>query len=245
MYDIERRDRIIEILREKKSCSVAELAYKLSFSQATIRRDLAVLEKEMKISKTFGGAVIRDNFPTEVPLSLRRDDNSAVKAAICAAASSLLKDNITLFLDSSSTVEYILPYLTRYKGLTVITNNPEIPVRLAETEINIYSTGGKFLHHSQSYVGEFAQNMLRGINADILFFSARGIDSEGKVTNSSTEDDIHKIMIKNSALSCLLFDSSKLGRTYPFTICNISDIGVLVTDKPLTYGLKHKNVILI
>ena len=48
MYDIERRNKILEILRNQKSCSVRELAKKLMFSEATIRRDLNALDKEPK-----------------------------------------------------------------------------------------------------------------------------------------------------------------------------------------------------
>ena len=60
MYDIERQEKILEILRREKSCSVAELAKLLCFSEATIRRDLNALDKEMKVRKTFGGAIIME-----------------------------------------------------------------------------------------------------------------------------------------------------------------------------------------
>jgi len=244
MYDIERQQRILEILQEKKSCSVAELAETLCFSGATIRRDLNILAKEMKVRKTFGGAVIVEKYCTEVPMAVRRDENAAVKERLCKAAAKLLQDSMTIFIDSSTTTEYILPYLKDHKGLTVVTNNPDIPAKLSGTDITIYSTGGKLLHHSNSYVGEFARNMIRGINADLLFFSARGVGLDGRVTNSSTEDDIHKVMIENSKRTCLLIDSTKVGKIYPFTFSRIQDIDVIVTDKPLPESISHSDVVI-
>lgn len=244
MYDIERQEKILEILRKKKSCSVTELAQSLCFSTATIRRDLNMLAKQMKVRKTFGGAVIVERYCTEVPIAVRRDENAGVKERLCQTASRLIQDNMTLFIDASTTTEYLLPYLETHKGLTVVTNNPDIPAKLSGTEVTVYSTGGKFLHQSNSYVGEFARNMLRSVNADLLFFSARGIGLDGKVTISSTEDDVHKVMIENSAKTCLLIDSSKIGTCFPFTFCRLQEVDVVVTDKPFPEGLSHPNIMI-
>ena len=243
MYDIERRNKILEILQQKKSCSVRELARQLMFSEATIRRDLNELDREMKIKKTFGGAVIMEKYKTEVPYNVRQNESIEKKAKIARAATSLLADNMTLFLPSSATVEHILPYLENYTGLTVITNCPVISARLCKTDIDVYCTGGKLLHHSNSYVGEFARAMISNVNADLMFFSVRGISDAGKLTNSSTFDDVLQAMMENSKKICLLFDSEKLDQTYRFTVCNINDVDVVITDKPLPDGLEHKNLI--
>jgi DeoR/GlpR family transcriptional regulator of sugar metabolism len=244
MYDVERLAKIINILQERKSCSVKELARELMFSEATIRRDLTMLAKQNKIVKTHGGAVIRESFHSEVPYNLRSDKETEVKQMLAKAAAELIHDNMTIFLDASSTVEYIVPYLESFKDITVVTNNPDIPSKLASTGIQVYSTGGKYLHSSNSYVGEFARNMISNVNADLLFFSARGVSTSGLVTISSTDDDIHRAMISNSEKTCLLFDSSKYGKTYRFTVCNLSDVDILITDSPLSSGPEHPNIII-
>lgn len=244
MYNIERQEKILEILREKKSCSVSYLAKSLLFSEATIRRDLNELSKDMKIRKTFGGAVIVEKYSSEIPINVRREENSRAKEKICGAAASLIKDNMTIFLAASTTVEYLLPHLFNKNGLTIITNSPDIPAKLSATNATIYSTGGRFLHHTNSYIGEYARNMLKCINADLMFFSVSGLSDNGKLTISSTEDDIMSVMMENSAKSCLLIDSSKFGTTYPFTLCSVNKIDTIVTDAPLPQNLKHSNVII-
>ena len=244
MYDIERRNKILEILHKKKSCSVRELAEQLMFSEATIRRDLNALDKEMKVRKTFGGAVIMEKYITEVPYNVRQSESIEKKAKIARAAVSLLTDNMTLFLPSSATVEHILPYLENYTGLTVITNCPVISAKLCKTDVDVYCTGGKLLHHSNSYVGEFARAMISKINADLMFFSVRGVSNDGKLTNSSTFDEILPAMMDNSKKVCLLFDSEKFEQTYRFTVCNINDVDTVITDKPLPKGLKRNNLII-
>ena len=244
MYDVERLARIIGILQEKKSCSVRELSRELMFSEATIRRDLTLLAKQNKIVKTHGGAIIRESFHSEVPYNIRSDRETEIKQALARAAARLIHNNMTIFLDASSTVEYLVPYLEAFKDITVITNNPDIPSKLASTSIQVYSTGGKYLHSSNSYVGEFARSMISNVNADLLFFSARGVSTSGLVTISSTDDDIHRAMIKNSARTCLMFDSSKYGKTYRFTVCELSEVDILITDSPLEDGPEHPNIII-
>ncbi len=244
MYNIERQEKILEILKEKKSCSVAELAKQLLYSEATIRRDLKVLEDEMKIRKTFGGAMILETYPTEIPVMIRRQKNSLEKKKICREAAPLVRDNMTIFLAASTTVEHLVPYLNDHKGLTVITNSPDIPAMLSSTDAVIYNTGGRFLHQSNSFIGEYARKMLRGINADLMFFSVRGMSENGKLTTSSTEDDVMSVMIENAAKTCLLIDSSKFNKTYPFTLCSIQDIDIVATDKPLPETIKHDNLLI-
>lgn len=244
MYNIERHEKILEILKAKKSCSVSELAKTLSFSEATIRRDLNDLKKEMKIKKTFGGAVIIEKYLNEIPISVRRNDNFKAKEKIGRTAAELIHDNMTIFLSSSTTVEHLLPYLDRFNNITIITNSPEIPIKLSSTNANIYSTGGKFLHQSNSYVGEFARKTIRGLNADITFFSVSGMSNEGKLTISSTEDDIIATMMENSSKTCLLIDDSKFGKIFPYTLCNIHDVDIVISNNDLPENLNHNKLIL-
>lgn len=244
MYDIERKDKILEILHEKKSCSVSELAKQLMFSEATIRRDLNELHNEMKVRKTFGGAVIIENYSSEVPIAIRQSENAEIKSRLCRAALPFLHDNMTLFIPSSTTTEHILPYLDNYTGLTVITNCPIVSNKLANTDITVYCTGGKLLHHSNAYVGEFARSMIRKVNADLMLFSARGVSLNGKLTNSSTDDDVLNVMMENSSKTCVLLDSTKVGKTYQFTICNMKDVDVVITDKELPADLEYKDIII-
>ena len=60
MFYSERQDKIIELLKKRENASVHFLSKELYVSEPTIRRDLAQLEAEGKIKRTFGGAVLTD-----------------------------------------------------------------------------------------------------------------------------------------------------------------------------------------
>ena len=58
MFVEERQALIIEELQEKGRVKVKELSTKFKVTDDLIRKDLTVLEKEGKLKKTYGGAVL-------------------------------------------------------------------------------------------------------------------------------------------------------------------------------------------
>ena len=81
--------------------------------------------------------------------------------------------------------------------------------------IRTICTGGELTLESFSFVGSDAEETLRKYNADIAFFSCRGLSENGLATDSSIfENSIRKIMMKNSKESYLLCDKNKIGKKY-------------------------------
>ena len=59
MLIVERQQRVLQILRERKAAELEELARELEVSVSTIRRDLESLERKGAVERTHGGAVFR------------------------------------------------------------------------------------------------------------------------------------------------------------------------------------------
>ena len=98
--------------------------------------------------------------------------------------------------------------------------------------IRTICTGGELMTESFCYVGTDAESVLKNYNADVAFFSCRGISENNIATdNSILENAMRKIMIKNSKKSYLLCDSSKFGKTYLNTLCKVVDLNGLITEK--------------
>ena len=60
MLKTQRLDEILSILRQSRYVTVAELSDQLYASPATIRRDLALLEKSGLLVKSHGGVALAD-----------------------------------------------------------------------------------------------------------------------------------------------------------------------------------------
>ena len=241
MYLEERQREILSFLQEKKRCSVHELASALFVSEATIRRDLHQLAADGKVQKTFGGAILCENFASEIPFSVRSFDNLESKQNICRQASSLIQEGMTLFLDGSTTPEHLVPYLLHFRELQIITNNPRIPLLLANTPLKIYCTGGMFNPTSQLYAGSIAERTIANMNADLLFFSARGVDENGKITDSShSEHSLKQLMIANAKTTCFLCGHQKFNTSHLFTVAHCRDMDYVFSDVPLSDSLLGK-----
>ena len=93
----ERRFRIREILALQRSVSASALIEALGATAATIRRDLAALEKEGVLVRSHGGAVSRTSSTNFQPsYEVLQRENRAEKVAIAAAAGLMLMDGDTV-----------------------------------------------------------------------------------------------------------------------------------------------------
>lgn len=231
MYSLERQKEILALLTERKSISVKELSSLLYISEPTVRRDLTQLEEQGKVQRTHGGAVLKMGADAEIPLVFREDKNSLAKKLIAEKAVKHIKDGLVIFLDASSTAAALVPYFSKFSDLTVVTNSPKTSMKLGEKGIKNYCAGGLLLPHSIAFVGSETERFISGINADICFFSSRGYEEDGFITDSSeSEVAVRRAMLKNSMRSFYLADSSKKNKKYAFNIAKISDITGIITE---------------
>ena len=174
MLQLERQQDILRLLNERKSMTVKELCAALYASPATIRRDLADMERMGQLRRSFGGAILTENYPDQMPLAVRACDHIAEKKRICAKAAHWIQPGETIFIDASSTTYFLIPHLREIPELTVITNNPNVNIALAQQNVRSFCTGGEMLNGSVALVGSEAERFVRGIHAHAFFFSARG-----------------------------------------------------------------------
>ena len=92
---------------------------------------------------------------------------------------------------------------------------------------------------SLCYVGEDAERTVRNYNADVLFFSCRGLAMDGRLTDTSVEENaLRRCMLRQSAKRVLLCDSSKLGNVYLNNLCHLSEVDALICEKPVPLQLQ-------
>lgn len=235
MFAYERRNEIKRLLRDEKSISVAQMAKRFFVSESTVRRDLDMLSEEGEVRRTYGGAVILDTLTGDLPITVRERENIDAKNVIAQYAVRLIHSGATVILDTSSTVTAMVPLLSEFDGLTVITNSIKATYMLnACGKITTYCTGGRLREHNMSLVGITACQRLEEINADIAFISCRGMTPEKGVTEASEEEaQVKKAMINAAERTVLLCDSTKLGQVTMNRVCSPERLYAVVCDKPL------------
>jgi len=232
MLEMERLEQIITQLRKNQTATVKALAKDLYVSEATIRRDLNILERQGLVKRLHGGAVLMGGNNRELPLYVREQQNAEAKYAMAAKASRHLRDGQVVFLDASSTVMYLIKHLGSFNGLTIVTNGLKTAEQLRSLNHKVYCTGGLLLHNSSAYVGEYATDFVRHFNADVFFFSSRGVADDGQITDASQEEThIRRVMFEQSQKRVFLCDQSKYGQRYCYNLCTVAQVDEFISDK--------------
>lgn len=227
-----RRDRLAELLQQHRYLPVNELCEKLNVSEATARRDLAVLQKEKKLLRTYGGALLEYG-RSFASFSQRRSQAAGAKRRIARKALSLVRGGSTIFLDVGTTIYFLAEELKNHpvKSLTVVTNSLPVADLLAGAEqIETHVLGGQLLARQSALLGDGKKSALPFWKFDLAFMSAEGMSPEG-IWNS--QDDIvsfQQSVLKRTRQAAFCLDASKIGRTTPSLLLRWKRVEKLVTE---------------
>lgn len=231
MIPSERIEHILNFLNTKNFASTTELAKKMYVSEPTIRRDLIELEKQRLVIRTHGGATLAKETSFENSYLMRENKNIDKKNNLTELAATFINDGYTIFLDSSSTVNTIIPYISCFKDITVITNGLKNAMDLSEyPRINTIIIGGTIFQNSTSVIGGKALNFVSDYNVDICLVSCRGADKYGIYEANEPQALIKQKMLANSKKRILLIDSSKVNNKYFHFLANYSMFDYIITD---------------
>jgi DeoR/GlpR family transcriptional regulator of sugar metabolism len=233
MLNLERLEYILKEIQEKKTVYVDQLAQQYYVSPSTIRRDLSAIEKEGLIRRSYGGAVLIEKQSSEIPFVLRKNENQEAKDIICELAANLIKDEMYIFLDTTTTVANMVQYMDKKNNLKILTTSAQIAMDcLDHLNAQIYCTGGWMSTISRGFTGETARSSIDNFYTDLLFFSVRSLSLDKELADVNEEDIyLKQTMLKNCRKSVLLADSSKFDKDSYRKVCGFDQIDYLFTDK--------------
>lgn len=235
MFPEARRNRIKEIIIDKKKIVVSELAIALDVSEETIRRDLAILEKSGMIIKSYGGAVLKDSIVNQDDnisnIMDRKITNVSEKNSIGRKAAELVRENQMILIDASSTTLCMIKYLKHIKHLTVITNSIDIAMECSNMKSwDIIVIGGK-LYKSLNLISPNTEHELRNYNVDISFLGASGVAENGFTSADVYEAEVKAVMLAISKTAIVLMDDSKLAYKGAKVFAPFNKINMLYINK--------------
>ncbi len=233
MLAIERRNAILAKLATCGKVIVSDLSEEFQVTEETIRRDLEKLDKEGLAKKTYGGAVVLDNYGTDLPYNVRKRVNANFKEVIAQKIAEMIHDGDTIMLDASTTAISVTKYIKQKDNITIVTNSVEILLDLADkSDWNILSTGGTLKKGSLALVGPSAEKMIRGFHVDLAVCSAKGLDMTMGISDSNEKDaEIKEAIFQAADRRILAIDSSKFDRCSFVKVSDVRDIDVLVTNE--------------
>lgn len=236
LYQNERIARILKILGQKEYVSVKALTEILNYSNATINRDLNVMEKRKLVRRSYGGVELLE---CSESLGSRYQKMKLSKISLAKKAAEYICDGDTVFIDASTTTEYIGQYLTDKKDITVISNNMALISFLSEYSVKCICLGGEVAEKPYMLCGEDTIKNARGYHADKMFFSTGGICQNGTVSFGGTYGILHQTMMENSDKIFFLADREKIQKQPPGRIKHFDDFDFVIVDFKIDSALKE------
>ncbi|NMB01908.1 MAG: DeoR/GlpR transcriptional regulator [Firmicutes bacterium] len=227
-----RRQHILAELEKKEIVYLQELCEKFQdTSEATIRRDLKLLEEEGFIDILRGGAAKLRTIAYEVPLKTKERLNTEEKERIARYAASLVEDGEIIYLDSGTTATKMVKYLAD-KKITVVTSNTEIFPFLAECAFTCLFLGGEVSTVLGSVYGPVTEEQLSNLFFDQAFLGANGYSVKSGINTPDVREARKKrLVMEHSKKTYVLMDSSKANKQ---TLCKALDFHecIIISDSP-------------
>lgn len=220
---------LLRLIRQRGQMTVRELSDCLQVSGDTVRRDLGLLARHGLLARTYGGAVANENaLLPNATLGQRIDLWNPAEKAIAKAASRLIKDRETLFVNGGSTTTAFAAELVS-QNITVVTNSLGLPA-IVPAHCEVYVLGGRYRRDSQATVGPL---FLAGVSiaVDTAIIGVGGITLEQGLTTPLLEAALTTAaMIEAARRTIVVVEASKFGQLCFARIASFSSVDILVTD---------------
>lgn len=249
----ERIEEIAELLDKRGKLTLEQLDdYFPSVSQMTLRRDLLQLEQAGRIIRVRGGAMSVKEVQkvSGEPYAKKTAIHTDEKIEIAQKAASLIEEDTSLFMDGGTTALYLAKEMPDI-NIHVFTNGLAVASELAQKKnVNVTMVGGQVMKENLSTASPVARSYFENTNFELAIISASAFTPEnGFSCGSQIEADLLKITRAKAKSMYMMLDSSKIGKTMPYTFARLEDINVLITDDNFPADLKklfaQKNIVVM
>lgn len=241
MHSHERQKKILTALQEHSVCKVNDFFEMFpKFSESTVRRDLRILESANKIITFYGGDIMLKRKIYEDKYEQKLRDMPSDTVDIAKHAAGMIKNGYCVYLDASTTVLSILPFIN--KDIIIVTNSVRYDFFEEYAFTPIFIGGKARLGTSYACFDSIAKEMISKMNFDLAFVGCGGITKQQGITYPTIEHAIYQRQLKKQAKEYIIladerkFNNSFFGRSFEIDECEI-----LTDNIPPAYK-KYKNI---
>ena len=245
MLTSQRKQLILENLRDNGQIIAKELSLQWEVSEDTIRRDLRELAHDGLLQRVHGGAMPATSAaslpssPAVVNLKGRQGLALQSKNRLGQAGAKLIKPGQIVIVDGGTTNVKLVQHLPLNFKATVITHSPTIAIALLEhEEIEVIIIGGKLFKHSAVTVGAAALEAISRIRADTYFMGVTGVHPQAGLSTGDLEESYIKRALQASASETIVLASAdKINTASPYQICQCHQVKAIFSDAQLSEEL--------
>jgi DeoR family transcriptional regulator of aga operon len=232
MRRADRVEAILDELTQHGTLEVNQLSERFGVSEATLRRDLTLLEQQHLLTRTHGGALAQDA-GYELPARQRKTDQRDVTRAIARLAAQRLPAgaHVVAFTGGTTTSE-VARQLGGRADLTVVTTALNIAMdTINRPRIKLIVIGGASRPGSQELAGPWAEEMIGSINVGTAFVCGDGISATGGLTiHDEVQARTTSSLIARAQRVIVVADGSTVGHIALARVADVAAIDELITD---------------
>src|SRR5919199_448061 len=157
---------ILKTLTRDGFVEVGNLTRLLGCSEATVRRDLAHLQREGYLRRTHGGGV--SNKVRETPVRGKIGAMAEAKKRIAREAAESVGEGQAIGCTGGTTMQQVARKLAARTDLTVVTNALTVAMELAASETRVIVTGGELRRKTYELVGPLAEPVAAQIHPGVI-----------------------------------------------------------------------------
>lgn len=239
MHAAEREEIILGAIRSKGFTTYRFLESNVEASPATIRRDLARLEKHGKIVRLHGGARAVDEEAAAAgsvlslagtPFEKSLKQNVRAKRSIGLAAAALCEPGEGIIIDGGTTTYQMCEHLGD-RNLQVLTNSLYIVnALLGQESTQLIVPSGPIFREQNIILAPAGEVSMPNFHASKLFLGAAAVSQRGIFQADALLVASQRRFLDRTDEVILMVDSSKLQTTSGAIVCGLERIDRLVTD---------------
>ena len=224
----ERLGEVRNLIAERGTVRIDELAADFGVSEMTIRRDLDELETLGVARRVRGGAIALG----PEPFAQRHRHNARAKARIAEKLLPLIPGSGTVAFDASTTIHRLAATLELARDLVVVTNGLDtFGALVGKPGITASLCGGSQEPTTGSLVGPMAVRAAESFLYDAFVCSAAALDYDvGSSEASLAESEVKRAFSQTSGRIILAVDHTKLGTRAQARMFDLENVDLLVTD---------------
>ncbi|WP_442600524.1 DeoR/GlpR family DNA-binding transcription regulator [Paenibacillus sp. KN14-4R] len=238
MFQETRLLKILDYLKQHQSMSVGEICSIFQVSRDTARRDIVKLVQEGVVVRTHGGVALPELQKVLSSYQDRLIEESTSKNHIGKLGAKLIHDHETIFLDVSTTVQFVAEHI-QAKQITAVTHSIDnVAILSKRDDLSIYVLGGYLHTQNRLLYGPSIIDKISEIRADKAYIGATSVQPDGLYYPYEEDVRVKKEMAKQSDQVILVVDHSKFAAKSRFKL-DIDYVDIIVTDQSISSEMRE------